>query len=130
MSFDQLLLGLPQHSSYTGSLRWTAGMRPTEGPYMLCGPPRASQRVRRDGSCLRFVALRLTREEQRVTTSLQESIQRFTADPGAGTITPTVTATLVNGQARLAAGPFNWDSDLPQAVGGRDESPSPTAYLL
>jgi uncharacterized OsmC-like protein len=65
-----------------------------------------------------------------VTTSLQESIQRFTADPGAGQITPTVTATLVNGQARLAAGPFNWDSDLPQAVGGRNESPSPTAYLL
>jgi uncharacterized OsmC-like protein len=65
-----------------------------------------------------------------VTISLQESIQRFTADPGAGQITPTVTATLVNGQARLAAGSFDWDSDLPQAVGGRNESPSPTAYLL
>lgn len=41
-----------------------------------------------------------------------------------------VTASLVNGHARLSAGPFNWDADLPAAVGGENLAPSPTAYLL
>ena len=41
-----------------------------------------------------------------------------------------MTATLVNGHARLSAGPFNWDADLPPAIGGGNLAPSPTAYLL
>ncbi len=41
-----------------------------------------------------------------------------------------MTATLVNGHARLSAGPFNWDADLPPALGGQNLAPSPTAYLL
>ncbi|HET7702703.1 MAG TPA: OsmC family protein [Candidatus Limnocylindrales bacterium] len=41
-----------------------------------------------------------------------------------------MTATLVNGHARLSAGPFNWDADLPAALGGGNLAPSPTAYLL
>jgi uncharacterized OsmC-like protein len=44
--------------------------------------------------------------------------------------TPTVTASLVNGRARLSAGPFNWDADLPLTLGGENLAPSPTAYLL
>ena len=36
----------------------------------------------------------------------------------------------MNGRARLAAGPFNWDADLPAALGGENLAPSPTAYLL
>ena len=63
-------------------------------------------------------------------TAFADSISRFTADPSAGRITPAVTATLANNRARLSAGPFNWDSDLPPAVGGHNEAPSPTAYLL
>jgi hypothetical protein len=64
------------------------------------------------------------------TNAFAETISRFTADPTAGQITPTVTATLANGRTRLSAGPFNWDCDLPTAVGGHNEAPSPTAYLL
>jgi uncharacterized OsmC-like protein len=30
----------------------------------------------------------------------------------------------------LSAGPFNWDADLPAALGGENLAPSPTAYLL
>ncbi|MFF0905606.1 UNVERIFIED_CONTAM: OsmC family protein [Kocuria sp. CPCC 205316] len=62
--------------------------------------------------------------------ALSESIERFTADPAAGQISPKVTATLTQGRTRLGAGPFSWETDLPQPVGGSNESPSPTAYLL
>ena len=41
-----------------------------------------------------------------------------------------MTATLANGQARLSAGAFNWDADLPAVLGGENLAPSPTAYLL
>jgi uncharacterized OsmC-like protein len=62
--------------------------------------------------------------------TLRQSIERFTADPAAAQITPTVTATLTDNRTHLAAGAFTWATDLPQPVGGRNESPSPTAYLL
>jgi uncharacterized OsmC-like protein len=65
-----------------------------------------------------------------VTNALVESIDRLTADPAGGRISPSVTATAVHGRARLSAGPFTWDSDLPPAVGGHNAAPSPTAYLL
>lgn len=55
---------------------------------------------------------------------------RFRSDPTTARSTPSVTATLTNGHARLSAGPFNWDADLPVAVGGQNLAPSPTAYLL
>ena len=41
-----------------------------------------------------------------------------------------MTATLANGRARLSAGSFNWDADLPPILGGENLAPSPTAYLL
>ena len=63
-------------------------------------------------------------------TILAETEARFRADPSAARSTPTVTASLVNGRARLSAGPFNWDADLPAALGGENLAPSPTAYLL
>jgi uncharacterized OsmC-like protein len=63
-------------------------------------------------------------------TILAETEARFRADPSAAKSTPTVTASLVNGRARLSAGPFNWDADLPAALGGENLAPSPTAYLL
>lgn len=40
-----------------------------------------------------------------MTTTLQATAEKFTADPSAGRIAPKVTATLVEGQARVAAGP-------------------------
>lgn len=66
----------------------------------------------------------------REAMSIEASIEKFTADPDAGRSAPAVTATLANGRARLSAGPFNWDADLPPAVGGGNLAPSPTAYLL
>lgn len=64
------------------------------------------------------------------TTVIEETEARFRADPSAGRATPAVTATLVNGRARLSAGSFNWEADLPVAIGGENLAPSPTAYLL
>ena len=54
-------------------------------------------------------------------TALVETETRFRADPSTARSTPTVTATLANGRARLSAGPFNWDADLP--VGARWREP-------
>jgi uncharacterized OsmC-like protein len=65
-----------------------------------------------------------------MTAALSDTEARFRADPSAALGTPTVTATLANGRARLSAGPFNWDADLPTAIGGGNLAPSPTAYLL
>src|SRR5258705_1521517 len=63
-------------------------------------------------------------------TTIAETEARFRADPSAAKSSPAVTATLANGRARLSSGPFNWDSDLPAALGGENQAPSPTAYLL
>jgi uncharacterized OsmC-like protein len=63
-------------------------------------------------------------------TVLAETEARFRADPSTAKSTPAVTASLINGRARLSAGPFNWDADLPPTLGGENLAPSPTAYLL
>jgi len=63
-------------------------------------------------------------------TTISETEERFRADPAAARSSPSVTATLANGRARLSAGPFNWDADLPAPLGGENLAPSPTAYLL
>ena len=63
-------------------------------------------------------------------STISATEQKFRDDPAAARGTPSVTATLVNGRARLSAGPFNWDADLPASIGGTNLAPSPTAYLL
>jgi uncharacterized OsmC-like protein len=63
-------------------------------------------------------------------TVLAETEARFRSDPSKARSTPAVTASLVNGRARLSAGAFNWDADLPVTLGGENLAPSPTAYLL
>ena len=63
-------------------------------------------------------------------TVIAETEARFRADPAKARSSPAVTASLVNGRARLSAGPFNWDADLPATLGGENLAPSPTAYLL
>jgi uncharacterized OsmC-like protein len=65
-----------------------------------------------------------------LASPIAETEARFRADPSAAKSSPTVTASLANGRARLSAGPFNWDADLPAALGGENLAPSPTAYLL
>ena len=64
------------------------------------------------------------------TTTLSDAEARFRADPGAARGAPAVTATLANGRARLSAGAFNWDADLPTVIGGTNLAPSPTDYIL
>ena len=61
---------------------------------------------------------------------VRQAQQKFAADPAAALSTPTVTAVLANGRARLSAGAFNWEADLGPAIGGQNLAPSPTAYLL
>lgn len=63
-------------------------------------------------------------------TVLDDTIARFTSDPAAGRIAPAVTATLTDGRTRISAGSFTFDCDLPPAIGGGNQAPSPTAYLL
>jgi uncharacterized OsmC-like protein len=63
-------------------------------------------------------------------TRLEASASTYRSNPAAGVSTPTVTATLANGLARLSSGSFNWEADLGPAVGGDNLAPSPTAYLL
>ena len=65
-----------------------------------------------------------------LAASLDATRAKFSQEPGAARSAPTVTATLVNGRARISAGPFNWDADLPASLGGENLAPSPTAYLL
>ena len=52
------------------------------------------------------------------------------ADPAATRSSPVATATLISGRARITAGSFTWDADLPGSLGGSGLAPSPTAYLL
>jgi uncharacterized OsmC-like protein len=65
-----------------------------------------------------------------LSSPIFQTADRFRADPASARSTPTVTASLANGRARLTAGSFNWDADLPSALGGENLAPSPTAYLL
>jgi uncharacterized OsmC-like protein len=61
---------------------------------------------------------------------LEETTRRFVDDPASARTVPAVTATLANGHVRLSAGAFNWESDLPTSIGGNNQAPSPTSYLL
>jgi uncharacterized OsmC-like protein len=65
-----------------------------------------------------------------LATTIHETESLFRAEPEKARSKPAVTATLANGRARLSAGAFNWDADLPGVLGGGSLSPSPTAYLL
>lgn len=64
------------------------------------------------------------------TQSITDAEAKFTTEPGTARGTPTVTATLVDGRAHLSAGAFAWQADLPTVIGGTNQAPSPTAYLL
>ncbi|MGY0231780.1 OsmC family protein [Longispora urticae] len=63
-------------------------------------------------------------------SAIETTILRFGAEPDSARSAPAVTAALVDGRARLSAGAFTWDADLPPALGGGNAAPSPTAYLL
>lgn len=64
------------------------------------------------------------------TSVIENTRRKFEADATAAVSSPQAIATLANGRARITAGSFNWDSDLPESLGGGGLAPSPTAYLL
>jgi uncharacterized OsmC-like protein len=61
---------------------------------------------------------------------INQTARQFVNDPQSAKTTPAVRAVLANGHARVSAGPFNWEADLPASLGGGNQAPSPTAYLL
>jgi uncharacterized OsmC-like protein len=63
-------------------------------------------------------------------SALDESVATFTANPLSARTMPAVTARLAERQGHLTGGPFAWDVDLPPVVGGTNQGPSPTLYLL
>lgn len=59
-----------------------------------------------------------------------DTVERLRKEPKAAVSSPTATAVMVDGRARISGGPFTWDADLPAALGGQNNAPSPTLYLL
>lgn len=64
------------------------------------------------------------------TETIQSTIENWTEDPDSARGAPTVTAHADDSQAVIQAGPFTWRADLPPALGGTNQAPSPTALLL
>lgn len=62
--------------------------------------------------------------------TIQATIENWTKDPDSARGTPKVTAGAEDSQAEIQAGPFTWRADLPPALGGTNQAPSPTALLL
>ncbi len=62
--------------------------------------------------------------------TIETTIDAWTRDPDQARGTPTVTAHADGSQAVIEAGPFSWRTDLPPALGGTNEAPSPTALLM
>jgi uncharacterized OsmC-like protein len=64
------------------------------------------------------------------TETIQATIAAWTDSPDKARSAPTVTAHAEEGQALMHAGPFTWRADLPAALGGTNQAPSPTALML
>src|SRR5687768_7025764 len=61
---------------------------------------------------------------------IEATIEAWTKAPEQARGAPVVTARADDSQAVIQAGPFTWRADLPPALGGTNEAPSPTALLL
>ena len=64
------------------------------------------------------------------TEIIEATIDTWTKDPDKALGSPVVTARAEDCQAVIQAGPFTWRADLPPALGGSNQAPSPTALLL
>lgn len=62
--------------------------------------------------------------------TIKATIEAWTNDPEKALGAPMVTARADESQAVIQAGPFTWRADLPPALGGTNQAPSPTALLL
>ena len=64
------------------------------------------------------------------TETIEATIDAWTKEPEKAVGAPVVTARAEDSRAVIQAGPFTWRADLPPALGGSNEAPSPTALLL
>ena len=62
--------------------------------------------------------------------TIRQTVRLFEEQPEKAKSKPTVKAHTDGSQAVMEAGPFSWNSDLPEPVGGTNQAPSPTALLL
>ena len=62
--------------------------------------------------------------------TIQQTVRLFEKQPEKARSKPTVKAHNDGSQAAMQAGPFSWNSDLPEPIGGTNQAPSPTALLL
>jgi uncharacterized OsmC-like protein len=62
--------------------------------------------------------------------TIQTTIENWTDEPESARGTPTVTARAEGAEAAIRSGSFAWRADLPPALGGTNQSPSPTVLLL
>lgn len=62
--------------------------------------------------------------------TIQATIEAWTKEPEKARGAPVVTARSDGPQAVLESGTFTWRADLPPALGGSNEAPTPTALLL
>ena len=64
------------------------------------------------------------------SAAFEQTINHFRSEPEKARGRPTVTARSVGATAEITAGTFTLAADLPPALGGSNEAPSPTALLL
>jgi len=62
--------------------------------------------------------------------TIEATIDAWTNEPEKALGSPVVTARAEDSQAVVQAGAFTWRADLPPALGGTNQAPSPTALLL
>ena len=62
--------------------------------------------------------------------TIRQTVRLFEEQPEKAKSKPTVKARTDGSQAVMEAGPFSWNSDLPEPIGGTNQAPSPTALLL
>jgi uncharacterized OsmC-like protein len=71
------------------------------------------------------------KEEMKVQPeTISKTVRLFEEQPEKARCKPTVNAHTDGSQAAMEAGPFSWNSDLPEPIGGTNQAPSPTALLL
>ena len=64
------------------------------------------------------------------TEAISATVAAWTEEPAKALGAPVVTARAEENQAVIQAGAFTWRADLPPALGGSNEAPTPTALLL
>jgi uncharacterized OsmC-like protein len=62
--------------------------------------------------------------------TIRRTVSLFEEQPEKAKSNPTLKAHTDGSQAVMEAGPFSWNSDLPEPIGGTNQAPSPTALLL